>query len=166
VAFVGFQTSRYRLESTLQLEFIRRSEPPASLPVLRRWPPFDELGSELDAGGGSGRSLAHAVGILLCQGLWRRKAHVASRRLGVRNGLEVGCIRGRVAESSLERARADGNGGSGRCNDRGAEALHDGRGNQRCAHSDAALRRMGGEGDGRSERLITRATRDSSGRQA
>ena len=164
MAFAGFQTSRYRLEVRFS-RLARRSEPQASLPVLRCWPRLSELDSELDAGRGSGRGLTHAVGILLRQGLWRRKAQVASRRLGVGNGLEVDCIRGRVAESSLERARADANGGSGRCNGRGPEALHDGSGNQRRAHSDATLRRMGDEGDGRSERLIARATQDSSGRQ-
>jgi hypothetical protein len=145
VAFAGFQTSRYKLEVRFSKGSSGDRSPPTSLPVLRRWSRLDELGSELDAGGGSDRSLTHAVEILLCQGLWRRKAHVASRRLGVRDGLEVGCIRDRVAESSPERARADGNGGSGRCKGRGPEALHDGRGNQRCAHSDTALCWMGDE---------------------
>ena len=165
VAFVGVQTSRYRLEVHFSKGSSRDRSLPASLPVLRRWPRLDELGSELDAGGGSGRSLTHAVEIFLCQRLWRRKALVPNRRLGVGDGLEVSCIRGRVANSSPERTYADGNGGTGRCNGRGSKALHDGRGNQRCAHSDTTLRRMEDEG-GRSERLITRATRDSSGRHA
>jgi hypothetical protein len=114
MAFVGVHTSRYRLEVHFSKGSLGDRSSLASLPVLRRLSRLDELVSELDAGGGSGRSLTYAVEILLCQGLWRRKAQVGNRGLGVRDSFEVGCIRGCVADSSPEHASADGNGGTGR----------------------------------------------------